>query len=123
MCFLFQKISDKPLLLWYDDMESNLGVVMASQLNKKTLPDGQRHQETELENKYQSYQDFDHNNIKLRELAFFGQIAIFSIFTVLTAFVLLSINFGPYLAFPIAMLVATALTSIVYQVIITFLKK
>ncbi len=123
MCFLFQKISDKPLLLWYDDMESNLGVVMASQLNKKTLPDGQRHQETELENKYQSYQDFDHNNIKLRELAFFGQIAIFSIFTVLTAFVLLSFNFGPYLAFPIAMLVATALTSIVYQVIITFLKK
>ncbi|WP_237334417.1 DUF3270 family protein [Streptococcus halotolerans] len=52
---------------------------MASQLNKKTLPDEQRHQKLELEEKYQSYQDFDHNNIKLRELAFFGQIAIFSI--------------------------------------------
>lgn len=121
--FLFLKTSDKLRLLWYYDMELNVGVVMASHLNKKTLPDEQRHQEVELEEKYQSYQDFDHNNIRLRELAFFGQIAIFSIFTVLTAFVLLSFSVEPYLAFPIAMLVATALTSIVYQIIITFLKK
>ncbi|MDY4511141.1 DUF3270 family protein [Streptococcus hyovaginalis] len=111
------------VLLWYYDKESIVGVVMASHLKKHTLPDEQHHHEQELEQKYQSYHDFEHNNIKMRELAFFGQIAIFSIFTVLTAFVLLSFNLGAYIAFPIAMLVATALTSIVYQVIITFVKK
>lgn len=96
---------------------------MASHLNTNTLPDEQGHQDVELDQKYQNYHDFDHNNIKLKELAFFGQVAIFSIFTVLTAFILLSFNISTYLAFPIAMLIATALTSIVYQIIITFIKK
>ncbi|MDG3142118.1 DUF3270 domain-containing protein [Streptococcus suis] len=96
---------------------------MANHWNKNTLPDEQGHQNVELEQKYQHYHDFDHNHIKLKELAFFGQLAIFSIFTVLTAFAFLSFNFSTYLAFPLAMLVATALTSIVYQIIITFIKK
>lgn len=96
---------------------------MASQLNKKTLPDEQQHQEQEFDEKYQYFYDYDHKSIKLKEVAFLGQVSLFSIFTVITAFILLSFDFKPYLAFPIAMLVATILTSIIYQIIITFLKK
>lgn len=61
--------------------------------------------------KYREFQELNSNSAKFRELVFFARVAIFSIMSVLSCFILLSLNIGVVWAFLLAVLISTALTS------------
>lgn len=61
--------------------------------------------------KYQEFQELNSNSAKFRELVFFARVAIFSIMSVLSCFILLSLGIEVIWAFLLAVLISTALTS------------
>ncbi|MGT2958771.1 hypothetical protein A9Q68_04220 [Streptococcus bovimastitidis] len=79
------------------------------------------YQEADLEPKYQDFQEYNSQSSKLEELLFFARVAIFSMITVLIAFVLLAMNLAPIWAFFISSLISYGATSSLTKSIHSFL--
>lgn len=77
------------------------------------------HQDTYRQ--FQDFKDISNHSAKLKELIFFGRIAIFSLVTVLFAFVLLVMNLTPLWAFLFASTLSLAVTSMMTKIIKSFL--
>lgn len=69
--------------------------------------------------KYREFQELNSNSAKFRELVFFARLATFSILTVLTCFILLSLNIQALWAFLLAILISTAITSSISHLIVS----
>ncbi|EHI70247.1 DUF3270 domain-containing protein [Streptococcus ictaluri] len=74
------------------------------------------------QSKFQDFQDINGHNAKLKELIFFARIAVFSLITVLFAFVLLVMNLTPVWAFLFASLIGLASTSLLAKTLKSFLQ-
>lgn len=81
------------------------------------LEQRQQKQEQVSQQKFQEFQDLNGHSSKLKELIFFARIAVFSLITVLFAFVLLVMNLAPVWAFLIASAISLAITSFLSKAI------
>ncbi|MGT2933338.1 DUF3270 domain-containing protein [Streptococcus catagoni] len=91
---------------------------MSNQLKKH-----QEFEESQIdqEPKFHDFQEIHNQSAKLEELFFFARIAIFSLITVLFAFVLLSLNLSPLWAFLFSSLLSFGVTFFLSKTIKTFL--
>lgn len=85
------------------------------QLKQRQLK--QQEQEQVSQQKFQEFQDLNGHSSKLKELIFFARIAVFSLITVLFAFVLLVMNLAPVWAFLIASAISLVITSFLSKAI------
>ncbi|MGT2887616.1 DUF3270 domain-containing protein [Streptococcus didelphis] len=69
--------------------------------------------ENQQEPKFQDFQEVNHHSGKFQELVFFARLAVFSLMTVLFAFVLLTMNLAPIWAFLLSSIISYALTSLI----------
>lgn len=83
---------------------------MPSPLRKEELFEQSQSYQNDIP-KFQEFQELDAPSSKLEELFFFASIAVFSLVTVLFAFVLLAINFSPIWAFLLSGLISFSITN------------
>ncbi|RFE01792.1 DUF3270 domain-containing protein [Streptococcus parauberis] len=72
--------------------------------------------------KFQEFQELNAPSTKLEELFFFAAIAIFSLVTVLFAFVLLALNFSPIWAFLFSGLISFSITNVLKKSVKNLIK-
>ena len=90
---------------------------------KQHHDDEQENLQPDASPKYKEFQEFNSNSAKLRELVFFARIALFSVTTVLIAFLLLVLNLSAIWAFVLALLSSLAINSAVTAFIWSLLKQ
>ncbi|TWS94192.1 MULTISPECIES: DUF3270 family protein [unclassified Streptococcus] len=84
---------------------------MPANLKRQRIEEFEEDLQISYSPKYREFQELNSNSAKFRELVFFARVTIFSILSVLSCFVLLSLEIGVGWAFLLAILISTALTS------------
>lgn len=84
---------------------------MPANLKRQRIEELEEELQVSYSPKYREFQELNSNSAKFRELVFFARVAIFSILSVLSCFILLSLKIGVAWAFLLAILISTALTS------------